>query len=248
MRCVVANWKMNMLQGEALTFCDAFLSGYRPKDNVQVAVAPPFTLLTAVHDVLREKGVITVAQNGHHASRGAFTGEIAMAQIKDAGANGVIIGHSERRQFFGDTDEVVGKKLVKARAKGLLPVLCVGESLQDRDTGKTFMVLRQQLQVVAQAGAGPLWVAYEPVWAIGTGKVATTAQAQEVHAYIRDLLTKLYGVPLAQKVRILYGGSMKPSNAPELLAQQDIDGGLIGGASLEAKSFIELVKAAVAAN
>lgn len=245
MRCVVANWKMNMLQGEALTFCDAFLSGYTPKDNVQVAVAPPFTLLTAVHDVLREKGVITVAQNGHFASRGAFTGEIAMAQVKDAGANGVIIGHSERRQFFGDTDEVVGKKLIKARAKGLLPVLCVGESLQDRDTGKTFMVLRQQLQVVAQAGPGPLWVAYEPVWAIGTGRRADTGQVREAHAMIREEVQVAFGAPGAN-VPILYGGSVTPDNFEELMGVQHVAGALVGGASLDSAKFLRLVQIAQA--
>ncbi|MBK8726565.1 MAG: triose-phosphate isomerase [Holophagaceae bacterium] len=240
MRCVVANWKMNMLQGEASTFCDTFLEGYTPKDNVQVAVAPPFTLLTAVHDMLREKGIITIAQNGHYAKRGAFTGEIAMAQVKDAGANGVIIGHSERRHLFGETDEVVGKKLVKARAKGLLPVLCVGETLQDRDSGNTFMVLRQQLQVVAQAGPGPLWVAYEPVWAIGTGRRADLAQIQEAHAFIREEVQVAFGVP-GTNVPILYGGSVTPDNFGEVLGVQHVAGALVGGASLDPAKFLQLV-------
>jgi triosephosphate isomerase len=245
MRCVVANWKMNMLQGEAASFCDAFLEGYTPKDNVQVAVAPPFTLLTLVHGLLREKGVITVGQNGHWARRGAYTGEIAMAQVKDAGANAVILGHSERRHLFGETDEVVGKKLVKARAKGLLPILCVGETLQDRDGGSTFMVLRQQLQEVAKAGPGPLWLAYEPVWAIGTGRRAEASQIAETHAFIREEVQVAFGVP-DTNVPILYGGSVTPENFGEVLAQPNVAGALVGGASLDPGKFLQLVRIAQA--
>jgi triosephosphate isomerase len=243
MRCVVANWKMNMLQGEAVTFCETFLEGYTPKDNVQVAVAPPYTLLTTVHDALRAKGVITLAQNGHYAPRGAHTGEIAMSQVKDAGANGVLIGHSERRQLCGETDEIIARKLVKARAKGLLPVLCVGETLADRDAGNTFMVLRQQLQVVAQAGAGPLWLAYEPVWAIGTGRRADPGQIQEAHAFIREEVQVAFGVP-DSNVPILYGGSVTPDNFGELVGVHHVAGALVGGASLDPVKFLQLVKIA----
>jgi len=163
----------------------------------------------------------------------------------------VILGHSERRSYFGETDAFINKKVLASLANQLKPIFCVGESLAERESGATLAVVQRQveggLQGVTKEQITTVIIAYEPVWAIGTGKVATTEQAQEVHAYIRDLLTKLYGDPLAQKVRILYGGSMKPANAPELLAQKDIDGGLIGGAALEAKSFIELVRAAAAA-
>ena len=243
MRCVVANWKMNMLQGEATTFCDVFLEGYTPKDNVNVAVAPPFTLLTMVHALLREKGITTAAQNGHYGKRGAFTGEIAMAQIKDAGANAVILGHSERRHLFGETDEVIGRKLVKARAKGLLPILCIGETLQDRDSGSTFMVLRQQLQEGAKAGPGPLWVAYEPVWAIGTGRRAEASQIREAHAFIREEVQVAFGVP-DSNVPILYGGSVTPDNFAEVLAVPHVAGALVGGASLDPHKFLQLVRTA----
>jgi triosephosphate isomerase len=164
----------------------------------------------------------------------------------------VILGHSERRTLFGETDAFINKKVLAALANQLKPILCVGETLAEREAGSTLAVVQRHveegLKGVTAEQITSVVIAYEPVWAIGTGKVATTAQAQEVHAFIRDLLTKLYGAPLAQKVRILYGGSMKPSNAPELLAEKDIDGGLIGGASLEARSFIDLVKAADAAS
>ncbi|HET7536365.1 MAG TPA: triose-phosphate isomerase, partial [Candidatus Didemnitutus sp.] len=163
----------------------------------------------------------------------------------------VILGHSERRQYFGETDAVINKKTLAALSNQLKPIVCVGETLTEREAGSTLAVVQKQVEGclagVTKEQITTVIIAYEPVWAIGTGKVATTQQAQEVHAFIRDLLTKLYGAPLAQKVRILYGGSMKPSNAPELLAEKDIDGGLIGGASLEARSFVDLVKAALAA-
>jgi triosephosphate isomerase len=187
----------------------------------------------------------------HPEKNGAFTGEISAEMLRTLYVTHVILGHSERRQYFGENDAFVNKKVLAALANELRPILCVGELLAEREAGKTLDVVRTQT-TAALAGVKPeqitsVIIAYEPVWAIGTGKVATTAQAQEVHAFIRGLLTSLYGAALAQKVRILYGGSMKPSNAPELLAQPDIDGGLIGGASLEAKSFVELVKAAMSA-
>jgi triosephosphate isomerase len=166
-------------------------------------------------------------------------------------ATHVILGHSERRTLFGETDELVNKKVLAALKNQLRPILCVGESLAEREAGSTLKVVQTQteraLEGVSKELAAGIVIAYEPVWAIGTGKVATTEQAQEVHGFIRGLLTKLYGEPAAQRVRILYGGSMKPANAPELLAQKDIDGGLIGGASLEARSFVELIKAAAEA-
>ena len=167
-------------------------------------------------------------------------------------ATHVILGHSERRTLFGETDELVNKKVLSALKHQLRPIFCVGETLSERESAATLKVVQTQvergLEGVSKDQASSLVVAYEPVWAIGTGKVATTEQAQEVHAFIRSLLTKLFTEPVAQKIRILYGGSMKPANAPELLAQKDIDGGLIGGASLESRSFVELITAAAAVN
>jgi triosephosphate isomerase (TIM) len=184
----------------------------------------------------------------HFEASGAFTGEVSAPMIRALFATHVILGHSERRTLFGETDELVNKKILAALKNQLRPILCVGESLAEREAGSTLKVVQTQtersLDGVSREQAPGVIVAYEPVWAIGTGKVATSEQAQEVHAFIRELLTKLFGEPAAQRMRILYGGSMKPANAPELLAQRDIDGGLIGGASLEARSFIELVKAA----
>jgi triosephosphate isomerase len=187
----------------------------------------------------------------HPEASGAFTGEISAPMLRALFTNYVILGHSERRALFGETDEFVNKKVLSALKNQLRPILCVGETLAEREAGSTLKVVQTQteaaLEGVSKDLAPTLVIAYEPVWAIGTGKVATTEQAQEVHAFIRGLLTKLFTESVAQKIRILYGGSMKPANAPELLAQKDIDGGLIGGASLEARSFVELVKAAAAA-
>jgi triosephosphate isomerase len=187
----------------------------------------------------------------HPEASGAFTGEVSAPMLRAFFTTHVILGHSERRSYFGETDAFINQKVLAAFKNQLRPILCVGETLAEREAGSTLKVVQTQLERglegVAKDQAPGLIVAYEPVWAIGTGKVATTEQAQEVHAFIRDLLTKLFGEPAAQKVRILYGGSMKPANAPELLAQKDIDGGLIGGASLESRSFTELVRAAAAA-
>jgi triosephosphate isomerase len=188
------------------------------------------------------------AQNMHHEANGAFTGEISAPMLRSLFVTHVILGHSERRTLFGDTDKFVNQKVLSAIKNQLKPILCVGETLAERDAGTTLTVVKTQLEGglegVNKDTAATLVIAYEPVWAIGTGKVATTEQAQEVHAFIRGLLGKLFGDQTAQKIRILYGGSMKPANAGELLAQADIDGGLVGGASLEARSFLDLVAAA----
>jgi triosephosphate isomerase (TIM) len=218
---------------------------------VDVVLCPPFTALESVGRALEGQGPKLGAQNMHPDKNGAFTGEISAEMLRTFYVSYVILGHSERRTLFGESDAFINKKTLAALASQLKPILCVGETLAEREAGSTLAVVQKQTEaglagVTAEQMASVV-IAYEPVWAIGTGKVATTAQAQEVHAYIRGLLTKLYGAPLAQKVRILYGGSMKPANAPELLAQPDIDGGLIGGASLEAKSFLELIKAAASA-
>ncbi|HEY1108040.1 MAG TPA: triose-phosphate isomerase, partial [Opitutaceae bacterium] len=216
-----------------------------------VVVCPPFTALEAAGKALEGSEVKLGAQNMHAEASGAFTGEISAPMLRAIFTTHVILGHSERRTLFGETDEIVNKKVLSALKNQLKPIFCVGETLAERESGSTLKVVQTQiekgLEGVSKELATSVVVAYEPVWAIGTGKVATTEQAQEVHAFIRGLLTKLFTDTVSSKVRILYGGSMKPANAPELLAQKDIDGGLIGGASLEARSFVELVTAATAA-
>ena len=247
-KVIAGNWKMNKTAGEAATLTKDIVAEVGRETSVDIVLCPPFTALAAVAHELEGQAVKLGAQNMHPEKNGAYTGEISAEMLRTLYVTHVILGHSERRTYFGETDAFINRKVLIALANELKPILCVGETLAEREAGSTLAVVQRHVEG-GLAGVKPeqittVIIAYEPVWAIGTGKVATTAQAQEVHAFIRDLLTKLYGAPLAQKVRILYGGSMKPSNAAELLAEKDIDGGLIGGASLEAKSFIELVKAA----
>ena len=249
-KLIAGNWKMNKTAAEGASLAKEIVEAVGRETSVDVVVCPPFTALESVARSLEGQAVKLGAQNMHAEKNGAFTGEISAEMLRTLYVSHVILGHSERRQYFGETDAVVNKKVLAALAAELRPILCVGETLAERESGRTLDVVRTQTEA-ALAGVKPeqltsVVIAYEPVWAIGTGKVATTAQAQEVHAFIRQLLVSLYGAALAQKVRILYGGSMKPANAPELLAQPDIDGGLIGGAALEARSFIELVRAALA--
>ena len=249
---IAGNWKMNKTAADGAALTKEILAAIGRETSVDVVLCPPYTALESVGRALEGQAVKLGAQNMHPEKNGAFTGEVSAEMLRSLFVSYVILGHSERRTFFGDTDAFVNKKTLAALANQLKPILCVGESLAEREGGSTLAVVKKQVEGglvgVTAEQMNSVVIAYEPVWAIGTGKVATTAQAQEVHAYIRELLTSLYGAPVAQKVRILYGGSMKPSNAPELLAQKDIDGGLIGGAALEAKSFVELVKAAIAAN
>jgi triosephosphate isomerase len=247
-KVIAGNWKMNKTASEAVTLTKDIVAQIGRETSVDIVLCPPFTALSAVAHVLEGQAVKLGGQNMHPEKNGAYTGEVSAEMLRTLYVTHVILGHSERRTYFGETDAFINKKVLAALANELKPILCVGETLAEREAGSTLAVVQRHVEG-GLAGVKPeqittVIIAYEPVWAIGTGKVATTAQAQEVHAFIRDLLTKLYGAPLAQKVRILYGGSMKPSNAAELLAEKDIDGGLIGGASLEAKSFIELVKAA----
>ena len=250
-KVIAGNWKMNKTAAEGAALTQEIVEAVGRETLVDIVLCPPFTALESVAHALEGQSVRLGAQNMHPDKSGAFTGEISAEMLRTLYVTHVILGHSERRQYFGETDAFINRKVLAALASELRPILCVGETLAEREAGKTLDVVRTQTEA-ALAGVKPeqvttVIIAYEPVWAIGTGKVATTAQAQEVHAFIRGLLTKLYGPALAQKVRILYGGSMKPANAPELLAQPDIDGGLIGGASLEAKSFVELIRAAQAA-
>ncbi|AOS45157.1 Bifunctional PGK/TIM [Lacunisphaera limnophila] len=251
-KLIAGNWKMNKTAADGVALTKDIVAEIGRIGSVDVVLCPPFTALESVAKALEGQSIKLGAQNMNPEKGGAFTGEVSAEMLRGLFVSHVILGHSERRTFFGDTDAFVNKKVIAALANQLKPILCVGETLAEREAGSTLAVVQRHVEqglagVTAEQMAAVI-IAYEPVWAIGTGKVATTAQAQEVHAFIRDLLTKLYGAPVAQKVRILYGGSMKPSNAPELLAEKDIDGGLIGGAALEARSFIDLVKAAEAAH
>jgi triosephosphate isomerase len=249
-KLIAGNWKMNKSSADGVALTREIVTAVGKQSDVEVVVCPPFTAIESAGKALEGSNVKLGAQNMHFEPSGAFTGEISAPMLRAIFATHVILGHSERRTLFGETDELVNRKVLSALKNQLRPIFCVGETLAERESGSTLKVVQTQmergLEGVNKDQAASVVVAYEPVWAIGTGKVATTEQAQEVHAFIRGLLAKLFTEPVAQKVRILYGGSMKPANAPELLAQKDIDGGLIGGASLEARSFVELVNAAAA--
>jgi len=249
-KLIAGNWKMNKTATEAAPLAQDIVAAAGRNTDVDIVVCPPFTALETVGKIVDGSSIKLGAQNMHPEASGAYTGEISAPMLRALFATHVILGHSERRSYFGETDAFINKKVLAALKNQLKPILCVGETLAEREAGSTLKVVQTQLEAgldgIAKDQAPSVVIAYEPVWAIGTGKVATTAQAQEVHAFIRQLLVKLFGDATAQKIRILYGGSMKPANAPELLAQPDIDGGLIGGASLEARSFLELITAAAA--
>jgi triosephosphate isomerase len=242
---VVANWKMNHLRHDALAFCQAFKAGYRPVPGVVAAIAPPFTLISIVNQQLGDLAPV-YGQNAHAEPKGAFTGEISMAMLQDAGATGVLLGHSERRQYSGETEATLLPKLRAARAQGLLPMLCVGETLAQRDGGSTLDVLHRQLAILGDLGPGPLALAYEPVWAIGTGRRAEAGQIQEVHGFARLELGRLLGAP-GREVPVLYGGSVTPDNFQEIMGIPEVAGGLVGGASLDPGKFLRLVAIAQAA-
>lgn len=248
-RCFIAgNWKMNKSVAESLVLVRELRNAIsQVRDRVEVAIAPPFTAMHPVSKALEDSNIFLAAQNCHANESGAFTGEISAPMLAELGTKYVILGHSERRQLFGETDAGVNRKTAAVLKAGMLPIVCVGETLEERDGGKTLSVVETQVKgslagFDAKQGASFV-IAYEPVWAIGTGKVATTRQAQEVHAHIRSLLTSLWGKDTAEQVRIQYGGSVKPDNAAELLSQPDIDGALVGGASLKAADFAAIVKA-----
>ena len=212
----------------------------------EIIVAPPFTALVALAQVFKGTPIRLAAQNLHWEAKGAFTGEVSAAQIKDAGCSAAIIGHSERRQHFGETDETVAKKLRAALGAGLIPIVCIGETLAQREEQKTWRVLEVQLKGAlsgfSAAELSSLVIAYEPVWAIGTGKTATPAQAQEAHAYSRKMIARIHGEAFARSTRLLYGGSVTPENVDALLSEPDVDGALVGGASLKAESFLRIVR------
>ena len=247
---IAGNWKMYKTAAEALALVNGLkkeLTGVR--DDVEAIVCPPFTALYAVSTILTGSNIQLGAQNIHWEKEGAFTGEIAASMLKEVSVRYAIVGHSERRQYFGETNECVNKRAKSALANGIRPIVCVGETLAQREAGHTEAVVRDHvtggLAGFTKDAMLDTVIAYEPVWAIGTGKTATPAQAQEVHAFIRELVTAMFDSSVADKVRIQYGGSVKAANAKELLGQSDIDGALVGGASLDAKGFADIIKAAL---
>jgi triosephosphate isomerase len=249
---VAANWKMFKTPGETAEFLKGFTVLAKDEQRVEIVIAPPFISLAAAGAALGQHDAIRLAaQNMHHETSGAFTGEISPAMLREMLITYVILGHSERRSLFGETDAFINKKVLAAHAWHLRPILCVGETLEERDAGKIEQVLTTQLTgglkgVSAEQMVGTV-IAYEPVWAIGTGRTASPAQAQEAHAFIRKVLGDLYDAETARRVRIQYGGSVKPGNMAELSAQPDVDGALVGGASLESGSFWEICRAAAEA-
>lgn len=242
---LVANWKLHKTLAEARQFVDDLWTQCPDPGAVEVVLAAPFTALATLHERLQGLPYQLAAQNLFWENSGAYTGEVSAPLLKDIGCSYVIIGHSERRQFFGETDETVSKKVAAALQAGLRPIVCIGESLAQRQAGEMFAVLehqvRQGLQCCQAEHLSAIVLAYEPLWAIGTGVTATPAQAQAVHQAVRTLLQQLWGAEVAQTVRIQYGGSVRADNITTLMAERDIDGALVGGASLDARSFIQIV-------
>ncbi len=249
---IAGNWKMNQDLKGSVELVRGLAAGLSSGGDLpEILVVPPATALTVVAEAIKGSPIRLGAQNMHWEAKGAFTGELSADQLKDAGCTSVILGHSERRQYFGETDETVHKKLKSALTAGLVPVVCIGETLEERETQKTWRVLETQIKGAltgfAPAELSPLVIAYEPVWAIGTGKTATQDQAQEAHHFIRKQVASLYD-RLGTSVRLLYGGSVKPDNIDSLMAQEDIDGALVGGASLKAESFLRIIQFQKAVN
>lgn len=245
---IVGNWKLNKTPEETVQFCRELKSNLKKvPEGMVVGISPTHLALESAIREMKGSGMLVGAQSGYWEASGAFTGQVSMSMIKAVGADFCLIGHSEQRQFFGESDESVKKRTETALAIGVLPIVCVGETLQERETGKTDAVLerqiRQGLTGVKITSGCQLVVAYEPVWAIGTGKTATPEMAQDAHAYCRRMLAKVFSGPIAEEISIQYGGSVKPDNAKILLAQQDIDGCLIGGASLKLDSFLGIINA-----
>lgn len=243
---IAGNWKMNKNLQESMELANSLKKELNGVKDVEMVLCPPFTSLSAVRDVIKGTNIKLGAQDCYWEKEGAFTGEISTGMLKSVGCVYCIVGHSERRQFFGETNEIVNRKAKAILKEGLRPIVCVGEKLEDRKSGKTFDVVKDH---VTNSLAGltkeemlKTVIAYEPVWAIGTGVNATKEQAEEVHKYIRDLLKKMYDTSVADSVRIQYGGSVKPDNTKELISQPNVDGALVGGASLKSDSFSQIIK------
>lgn len=243
---IAGNWKMNLNLKDSLQLAEAVVKGTSKFDNIKVLISPTFISLVIVSHAAEDSSVLVAAQDCHFEASGAFTGEISADMIKSAGADWVIIGHSERRKLFGENDETVAKKLKNVLQNGLKAIVCIGESLEEREAGIQNDVIRKQIDYILEAAGdlSKIVIAYEPVWAIGTGKTATPEQAEEMHKYIRDLIKKSSGEEKAESILILYGGSVSLPNAKELLSSPNIDGALIGGASLKADSFIGIAEVA----
>jgi triosephosphate isomerase (TIM) len=246
---IAGNWKMHKTIKEAVGLIEELKTELHQLRGADIAVCPPFTALSSAQETLEGSNIHLGAQNMYFENEGAYTGEESALILKDAGCRYVILGHSERRKIFGETDELINKKVKAALRYGLIPILCIGESLKERETEKTHQIITSQLdkdlKSIDEKEAQKIVIAYEPVWAIGTGKTATDQQAQSAHAFIRDCLKKRYSLETAEKIKILYGGSVKPDNIEGLIGQVDVDGALVGGASLDARSFSQIVKKSV---
>ena len=247
-KVIAGNWKMNNDLSQSQNLVSSVLNGLQSKPNCDVIICPSFTSLSEISNLVKNTSIKLGAQNMHFEDSGAFTGEVSASMLKSVGCEYVILGHSERRNIFGESDEMINKKILKALEAGLKPVFCVGELLEQREAGTTKDVVKKQvesgLKDVHPSKINDIIIAYEPVWAIGTGKTATSAQAQEVHEFIRSLVEKLFSSEAAGKIIIQYGGSVKPENSGELLSQKDIDGALVGGACLKADSFLSIIASA----
>jgi len=241
---LAANWKMNKVASETREFIAGFFPEVKEATDVDIVIAPPFTSLPIAAEILKlltNTHIVLAAQDVFYEEKGAYTGEISPLMLADVGCRHVIIGHSERRQYFNETDEIVNRKIKAAQKEGLGVIFCIGESLKERDAGKTFDVLEREMsQGLEETDFENIVIAYEPIWAIGTGKTATPEQAQKAHAYIRERLRVKYGNK-ADEVRIIYGGSVTPENIDSLMACEDVDGALVGGASLKVESFVRIV-------
>jgi triosephosphate isomerase len=242
---IAGNWKMFKTVHDTVVYVKEFRSLVKDIDDVEIVLAPPFTAIHSAAEAARNSNVGISAQDLHWEREGAFTGEVSAAMVREAGADYVIIGHSERRQLFGETDASVNRKLSAAMASGLVPIVCIGETLEERERNDTPTVLDRQIKDgfdgITGEQVGGLVIAYEPVWAIGTGRTATTAQAQEAHAHIRQRLRQWFGAAAAEECHVIYGGSVKPENIKDLASQSDVDGALVGGASLDVRGFYEIV-------
>ncbi|MBN1351327.1 triose-phosphate isomerase [candidate division KSB1 bacterium] len=247
-KIIAGNWKMNKTGAEAIELAKALKVKSVNIERADMVICPPFTALYQTAEIIKASKIKLGAQNVYWEDSGAFTGEISLPMLKDAGCEYAIIGHSERRQFFGETDETVNRKIQKVTGSDLTAIVCVGETLEQRKAGDTERIINTQISNgfagITQEQMKRIIIAYEPIWAIGTGMTATPEQAEDVHLFIRNLIKSLYGAAAADMIRIQYGGSVKPDNAAELLSQPDIDGALVGGASLKADAFIEIIKAA----
>ncbi|NVM17802.1 MAG: triose-phosphate isomerase [Candidatus Lokiarchaeota archaeon] len=243
------NWKMNRgSPSEAIKMLKELIPLVKKISSVDIVIAPPFTALFSTIETVKNTNIMVGAQNMYYEEKGAFTGEVSSVFLKDLGCKYVILGHSERRDIFDESDDLINRKLKKALESDLIPIVCIGEHLEERETGRTKDVIENQFNLTFKdlnsEDISRVIIAYEPIWAIGTGKTATPEQAEEIHIFIRELIASVYGKNIAQTVKIQYGGSIKPNNAIEIFKKENIDGGLVGGASLQSKSLYEIIKAA----